>query len=90
MWFDRWYASASLRRFNRRQGWYTICVIKSNRRLDGIRVRDHDQHQRHMRYARVSVAAADQAKIYHVREVRSGFLVPEAGVGSGGLSRAAV
>jgi DDE superfamily endonuclease len=67
--FDRWYASAALIQFIRLQGWYTLCAIKSNRRLDGIRVRDHDKRLRHTRYARVSVAAADQARTYHVREV---------------------
>jgi hypothetical protein len=67
--FDRWYASAPLMQFIRRQGWYTICALKSNRRLDGTRVRDHDQRLRHTRYARVSVAAADQTTTYYVREL---------------------
>jgi hypothetical protein len=67
--FDRWYASAPLMQFIRRQGWYTICALKANRRLDGIRVRDHDQRLRHTRQARVSVAAADQARTYYVREL---------------------
>ena len=67
--FDRWYASAPLMQFIRRQGWYTICALKSNRRLDGLKVRDHDQRLRHTRYARVSVAAADRATTYYVREL---------------------
>ena len=67
--FDRWYASAALMQFIRRQGWYTICALKSNRRLGGIRLRDHDKRLRHTRHARVSVAATDQARTYHAREV---------------------
>jgi hypothetical protein len=67
--FDRWYASATLMQFIRRQGWYTICALKSNRRLDGSRVRDHDKRLRHTRQTRVSVAAADQTRPYYVREL---------------------
>ena len=67
--FDRWYAAAGLLRFIRRQGWYTLCAIKSNRRLDGTRLRDHDQRLRHTRYARVSAAATDPGRTYHVREL---------------------
>jgi hypothetical protein len=68
--FDRWYASAALLRFIRRQGWYTICAIKSNRRLDGIRLRDHDQRLRDTRQARVGVTAAGTTVTpYYVREV---------------------
>ena len=52
--FDSWYASAALLRFIRRQGWYTLCAIKSNRRLDGTRLRDHDQRFRDTRQAHVA------------------------------------
>jgi hypothetical protein len=67
--FDRWYASASLIQFIRRRGWYTICAVKSNRRLDGCRLRDYDKRLRHTRYARVSVTATGGSVTYCVREV---------------------
>jgi hypothetical protein len=68
--FDRWYASATLLRFIRRQGWYTICAIKSNRRLSGTKLNVHDQQLRGTRYTRVGVTAADGTSTgYLVREI---------------------
>ena len=68
--FDRWYAAADLLQFIRRQGWYTICAIKSNRRLNGTRLNVHDQQLRGTRYTRVGVTAAGGATTsYWVREV---------------------
>jgi DDE superfamily endonuclease len=66
--FDRWYAAAKFLRFIRRQGWYTICAIKSNRRLSGTRLNVHDQQLRGTRYTPVVVTAADAApRGYFVR-----------------------
>jgi hypothetical protein len=68
--FDRWYASADLLRFIRRQGWYTICAIKSNRRLNGTRLTVHDQQLRDTRATRVVVTTAGgDSRDYFVREV---------------------
>jgi hypothetical protein len=68
--FDRWYAAADLLRFIRRQGWYTICAIKSNRRLNGTKLKVHDQQLRGTRYTRVGVTAAGGASTsYWVREI---------------------
>jgi hypothetical protein len=36
--FDSWYASKKLIKFCRRQKWQVICAIKSNRRIDKVRV----------------------------------------------------
>ncbi len=67
--FDRWYAAAGLLQFIRRQGWHTICAIKSNRNLDGLKLRYHDKRLQHTRYATIGVAAADQTTTYSVRAV---------------------
>jgi DDE superfamily endonuclease len=68
--FDRWYASADLLRFIRRQGWDAICAIKSNRRLNGTRLNLHDQQLWGTRYRRVAVTAADgTSRPYLVREL---------------------
>ena len=68
--FDRWYAAADLLGFIRRQGWYTICAIKSNRRLNGTRLNVQDQQLRGTRYTRVGVTAAGGARTsYWVREI---------------------
>ena len=39
--FDSWYASARLLKYIHRQGWHTVCGLKSNRKLNGTRL---DQH----------------------------------------------
>jgi len=67
--FDRWYASAQLINFIRAQGWHVIGAIKSNRRLNGTRLSDCDKRQKHLWYAPVRVATADEpSRAYHVRE----------------------
>ena len=71
--FDSWYASAKLIKFCRRQGWHVICALKSNRLLNGISVKQHDQAHKHRRYTRVRVRAADQsyAVRYFTRSARA-------------------
>lgn len=69
--FDRWYASGKLIKFIHRQGWHTICALKRNRKLDGIRVDQWDQRLKHKRYTRVRVPAADgTTRTYLVRSVQ--------------------
>jgi len=70
--FDSWYASAKLIKFCRRQGWHVICAIKSNRRLNGKRVDQHDQALRHTHYTRVRMSAVDETRppSYYVRTLR--------------------
>jgi len=68
--FDRWYASGKLIKYIRRQGWHAICALKSNRKLNGIRVDHWDQRLRHKRYTRARVPAADGTTTYYVRSVQ--------------------
>jgi hypothetical protein len=56
---DSWYAAASLLKWCRQQDWHVICRLKSNRTLDGVQVRHHDQRLKDKRYTRVRVPAAD-------------------------------
>ncbi len=67
--FDSWYASAALIKWCRSQNWHVICRLKSNRNLDGVSVKQHNQRLKHQRYTRVRVPAADDAdpKRYLVR-----------------------
>jgi hypothetical protein len=66
--FDSWYASKRLIKYVRRQGWQVTCGLKSNRKLDGIRIDKHAQALRHRWYTRVGVTTADGDKTtYYVR-----------------------
>jgi hypothetical protein len=53
---DSWYASRRLLKYCRRQGWYVIGAIKSNRKLNGQRLDAWNQTLRHTRYTQVTVA----------------------------------
>lgn len=57
--FDSWYASARLLTYIHRQGWHTVCALKSNRKLNGQRLDQHAHALRHQRYTSVTVTAAD-------------------------------
>lgn len=59
---DSWYAAAALIKWCRQQDWHVICRLKSNRSLDGVQVRHHNQQQKHRPYTRVRVRAADKAR----------------------------
>jgi len=66
--FDSWYAANRLLKFCRRQGWYVVCAIKSNRKLDDQKLSQWPQALRHQRYQRVQLAASDQRqRTYMVR-----------------------
>jgi hypothetical protein len=68
--FDSWYAAARSFKFNHRQGWQTICALKSNRKLNGKRVDQLALAQRHQRYTPVVITAADGTKTtYQVRDL---------------------
>ncbi len=68
--FDSWYAAARSFKFNQRQGWHTLCALKSNRKLNGQRLDRHDLAQRHQRYTPVVLTAADGTKhTYQVRDL---------------------
>jgi hypothetical protein len=53
---DRWYTSAKLIKYCRRQHWHVIGAIKANRKLNGQRLDAWDRSLRHTRYTQVSVA----------------------------------
>jgi hypothetical protein len=66
--FDSWYASNRLMKFCRRQGWYVVCAIKSNRKLDDTKLSTWPQALKHQRYQRVQLTATDQRqRLYLVR-----------------------
>jgi len=68
--FDAWYASADMLRYIRKQGWHATCRVRANRKLNGQRIQQRDLAQRHRRYARVDIAAADGSKMtYLVRDM---------------------
>jgi hypothetical protein len=68
--FDSWYAATRSFKFIHRQGWHTICALKSNRKLNGQRVDQRALAQRHQRYTPVVVTAADDTKsTYLVRDL---------------------
>lgn len=68
---DSWYAAATLMEWCRRHDWHVICRLKSNRTLDGVQVRHHDQRLKDRRYTRVRVPAADDEppQYYWVRSL---------------------
>jgi len=71
--FDSWYASKKLIKFCRRQKWHVICAIKSNRRIDKVRVDQHNLALRHKPYQRITLEAVDeqhQAPTYYTRLVK--------------------
>jgi hypothetical protein len=57
--FDSWYASERLLKYVHRQGWHAVCALKSNRKLQGQRLRQFATTLQHKRYTRVAVTAAD-------------------------------
>ena len=80
--FDSWYASKKLIQYCRRQKWQVICAIKSNRRIDKVRVDQHNLALRHRPYERITLEAVDpqrKAPTYFTRLVQGhleGFAEP--------------
>jgi len=67
--FDSWYASERLLQYVRRQGWHAVCALKSNRKLQGQRLRQFATTLTHRRYTRVRVTAADgHVTTYYARD----------------------
>jgi len=58
--FDSWYASKKLINFCRREKWHVICAIKSNRRINKVRVDRHNLALRHKPYERITLEAVDE------------------------------
>jgi hypothetical protein len=72
--FDSWYAAARLLKYIQRQGWYTVCALKSNRKLNGQRLSQHVHALRHQRYTRVCVTAADNTTTSYLVRTLTGRL----------------
>lgn len=71
--FDSWYSSAKLIKFCRRQKWHVICAIKSNRRIDKVRVDQHNLALRHKHYEQITLDAVDEkhkAPKYYTRLIK--------------------
>ena len=69
--FDSWYASNRLLKFCRRQSWYVVWAIKSNRKLDDRKLSQWPQALRHQRYQRVQLTAPDgRQRPYLVRPLQ--------------------
>jgi hypothetical protein len=71
--FDSWYASKKLIKFCRRQKWHVICAIKSNRRIDKVRVDQHNLALRHKPYEPLTLKAVDEqhkAPKYYTRSIK--------------------
>ena len=67
--FDSWYASEQLINYARRQQWHVTCGLKSNRKLNGLRLDQLAYKLRHRRYTHVRVTAADgNQSTYYVRD----------------------
>ena len=67
--FDSWYASKKILKFVHRQKWEITCGVKSNRKLNGVRLDQHHRQLRHKWHTRVSVATAEGEESYYVRQV---------------------
>ena len=70
--FDSWYASAKLINFCRRQKWQVICAIKSNRRIEKVRVDRHNLALKHKPYQKIELEAVDphrKAPTYYTRTI---------------------
>jgi DDE family transposase len=69
--FDSWYASERLLQYVHRHGWHAVCALKSNRKLQGQRLRQFATTLQHRRYTRVRVTAADGHRTtYYAREAQ--------------------
>lgn len=71
--FDSWYASEKLIKFCRRQKWHVICALKSNRRIDKIRVDQHNLALKHKPYEPITLEAVDEqhpAPKYYTRRIK--------------------
>ena len=67
--FDSWYASEQLINYARRQKWQVTCGLKSNRKLNGLRLDQLAYKLRHRRYTHARVTAADgNPQTYYVRD----------------------
>lgn len=68
--FDSWYASKKILKFVHRQSWQFTCGVKSNRRLNGVRLSDQNRKEKHKWHARLRVTnAKKEERSYFVRQL---------------------
>ncbi|MCJ7432727.1 MAG: transposase, partial [Anaerolineales bacterium] len=71
--FDSWYASAKLINFClRHTHWHVVCALKSNRKIEKVRVDVHNQTLGHKPYQKITLAAVDKqhpVRTYYIRTV---------------------
>lgn len=67
--FDSWYASKKILKFVHRQQWQFTCGLKSNRKLNGVRLDEQNRKEKHKWHTKISVTNAK-------KEVRSYYVLP--------------
>jgi len=72
--FDRWYASAKLIKYIRRQSWQVLCAIKSKRTLNGTKLSQWPQRLRNQRYTPVRCSAATGTQSLYLTRRITGHL----------------
>lgn len=66
--FDSWYASKKILKFVDRHGWQFTCGVKSNRKLNGVRLDEQNRKEKHKWHTKISVTnAKKEERSYYVR-----------------------
>ena len=65
--FDSWYASKKILKFVHRQSWQFTCGVKSNRKLNGIRLDEQNRKEKHKWHTRVRVTNAKKEERCYAR-----------------------
>jgi len=66
--FDSWYAAKKVLKFVHRQQWQFTCGVKSNRKLNGVRLDEHNRKETHKWHTQVRVTnAKKEERSYYVR-----------------------
>jgi hypothetical protein len=66
--FDSWYASKKILKFVHRQKWQFTCGLKSNRKLNGVRLTEQNRKEKHKWHTKISVTnAKKEERSYYVR-----------------------
>jgi DDE superfamily endonuclease len=68
--FDSWYAAKKTLKFVHRQHWHFTCGLKSNRKLNGVRLDEQNRKETHKWHTKVSVTnAKKEERTYFVRKL---------------------
>lgn len=69
--FDSWYASKKILKFVHRQQWQFTCGLKSNRKLNGIRLDEQNRKEKHKWQTKISLTnAKKEERSYYVRPLQ--------------------